>query len=144
MRDVYVRHHEDVIADNGAHPTCFGAAMNRGELADGVVVANLESCGLAVKFQIGGCGADYREWKDSIALADRGEGFDDDARTDYGAGADFHLRPDYRAMLLAVELEAGLTEAGAHVIGVASTTLADVRSTFCSRRESSSRSASPT
>src|SRR5579864_4412493 len=71
--------------------------MNRSELADGVVVADLEGCGLAVKFQIGSCGAYYRERKDSIALADRGEGFDDDARTDHGAGADFHLRPDYRA-----------------------------------------------
>jgi hypothetical protein len=50
-----------------------------------------------VKFQIGGCGADYREWKDSIALANRGERFDHDAWADYGAGADFDLRPDHRA-----------------------------------------------
>src|SRR6266852_6126251 len=97
MRDVYVRHHEDVIADNGAHPTCFGAAMNRGELADGVVVANLERCGLAVKFQIRGRGADDCEWKDSIALADRGETFNHNARTDYRACADFYFRPNHRA-----------------------------------------------
>src|SRR5258708_15859517 len=71
--------------------------MNRGELADRVVVANLEGCGLAVKFQIRGCGADHREREDSIALADDGEAFDDDARADDGAGANFYVRADHRA-----------------------------------------------
>src|ERR1700674_4816722 len=97
MRDVHIRHYENVIADNGAHPAYFGAAMNRSELANRVVVANLEGCGLAVKFQIRSCGADDREWKDSIALADLGQAFDHDRWTDYGAGADFYFRPDHRA-----------------------------------------------
>ena len=97
VRDVHVWHHENVIADDGMHPADFSAAMNRGELANGVVVANLQRCGLAVKFQIRSCGADDRERKDSIALADRGETFDHYAGADYGAGADFDFRPDHRA-----------------------------------------------
>src|SRR6202041_1458949 len=50
VSDVSVRHYQHMVADQRAHPANLGAAMNRGELADRIVVANLESCRLAVKF----------------------------------------------------------------------------------------------
>src|SRR5271156_673233 len=47
--DMNIGHDQHVIADQRAHPANFGAAMNRRELANGVVVANLERRRLAMK-----------------------------------------------------------------------------------------------
>ena len=97
VRDVGVGHHQHVIADDRAHPANLGAAMNRRELADGVVVANFESRRLAVKFQIRRRATNCGEREDSIALTDSRERFDDDVRAHHAAGPNLHARPDHRA-----------------------------------------------
>src|SRR5208283_1914511 len=90
VRDVHVGHHQHVVADQRTHAADFGAAMNRSELANGVVVADLERCGLTVKFQIRSRAADRGERKNSIPLTDGGERLDDDARADHRTRADFY------------------------------------------------------
>ena len=97
VRDVDVGHHQHLVADERAHPADFGAAMNRGELANSVVVADLERGGLAVKLQIGRRAADRGEREDSIAPADSGETFDHDAGTDHRVRPNLHVRPDHCA-----------------------------------------------
>jgi len=86
------------VSTRGQAPAAgFSAAMNRGELADGVVVANLERRGLTVKFQIRRRASDRGERKNSIALTDGSERLDDDARADHRTRADLHLGSNHRA-----------------------------------------------
>ena len=50
VRDVYIVHHQHVVADAREHPAALGAAVDGGELADAVVVADFQARGLVVIF----------------------------------------------------------------------------------------------
>src|SRR6202022_2844667 len=46
VRDMHIVHRENMIADARHHPAAFSAAMNGAELANQVIVANLDDRGL--------------------------------------------------------------------------------------------------
>ena len=97
VSDVDVVHHQHVVADTGEHPAALGAAMDGGELADAVVVADFQARGLAVILEVLRGGADRGELKDPVARADRGVAFDYRVGTDPGRGANPDLRADDRS-----------------------------------------------
>src|SRR5438874_11793182 len=70
VRDVNVIHQQHRVADLRQHPAAFGAAMNRDELADLVVVADLDARRLAPILKILGSRADSGELKNPVTLAD--------------------------------------------------------------------------
>ena len=59
--DVHIVHHQHVVADAREHPAALGTAMDGGELADAVVVADFQARGLAVILEILRRGADRSE-----------------------------------------------------------------------------------
>ena len=97
VRDVDVVHHQHVVADARHHPAALGAAMNGGELANPIIVADLQARRLAVILEILRRGADRGELEDLVARADRGVALYHRIGTDFGVGADPHFGTDDRA-----------------------------------------------
>jgi hypothetical protein len=95
MRDVRVSHNQRVVADT-RQPTPFrGPAANGDGFADHVVVANLETGGLARVTQILGRHAHGRKRKKAVARADRGRPFDGYVGEQLTIFSDFDLGPDH-------------------------------------------------
>ena len=94
VRDVDIVHREDVAADARHHSAAFGAAMNGAELANQIVVADLDHRGLALELQVLRLGADRRELIDVVARANRGVAFDHGVGTDHGIRADANVGAD--------------------------------------------------
>ena len=97
VRDVHVVHHQHVVADAREHPAALGAAVDGGELADAVVVADFQARGLVAILEILRRGADRGELENPVARADRCVALDDRVGTDPGGGADTHFGTDDRA-----------------------------------------------
>jgi hypothetical protein len=115
VRDVHVVHHQHVVADARDHRAALGAAMDGGELADAVVVADFKARGLAVVLEILRCGADRGELKDLVARADRGAALDDRVGADPRGGADADLGADDRSRAdfdAGIELGAPIDDSG--------------------------------
>lgn len=94
VRDVDVVHHQHVAADACQHPAAFGAAMDGGELADAVVIADFQARGLVAVLEVLRRGADRGELKDLVARPDRGVAFDDRIGADPRCGADADFGAD--------------------------------------------------
>src|SRR5208282_4109067 len=90
VRDVRVGHYQRVTADFCDHSAAFGAAVDRRELANHVVVADFDDRRFALEFQVLRFRADGGELPDAIALANRGVALDHRARTDHAARPDLH------------------------------------------------------
>src|SRR5579859_3776980 len=97
MGDVDVVHHQHAVADAGDHPAAFGAAMDGGELADLVVVADFQPRGFTVVLEVLRSGAERGELKDPVARADRGGSFDNRVGTNLRLRPNPDLRADYRS-----------------------------------------------
>ena len=97
VRDVRVSHYQRVTADFCQHSAAFGAAVDRCELANHVVVADFDDRRFALEFQILRFRADRGELPDAIALADGGVALDHRARADRRARANLNARSDHRA-----------------------------------------------
>src|SRR5579862_6343285 len=96
VRDVRVRHHQRVTANLGDHPAAFGAAVDGGELANHIIVANFDDRRFALEFQVLRLRAYRGELPDAIAFANRGVTLDHRARTDHRARSNFNVRSDHR------------------------------------------------
>ena len=94
MRDMGVVHQQNMVANARNHASTCRAPMNSGELADAIVITNLQTRGLTLVLQILGVGTNRGKLEDPIASADRGIAFDHSVRTDHGLGTDLNVGPN--------------------------------------------------
>ena len=96
MSHMRIDHEKVLVADTCYHPTAAGPGVERGELANDVVVADGEDTVLALVLLILRDGADAGELKNAVLTADGGATFDDRVRSNLGVLADPHLRTNHR------------------------------------------------
>ena len=95
--DVAIAHDQAVIADRGDGAAAHRAAMQRGVLADDVVVADDKPRRFAFDRKILRRAAETDERKDSVVRAKFGVALDEDVCDQLGAFADLHIRADHTA-----------------------------------------------
>ena len=88
MSDVGLHHQQVSLSYPGDHAASGGAGIERGELANGVAVADDQLAVFTFVLQILRTGADGAELIDDVVAADGGVSFDHDVRFDPGSLAD--------------------------------------------------------
>src|SRR2546425_2108428 len=96
MSHVRIDHEKVLVADTCHHPAAAGPRVERGELANDVVVADGEDTVLALVLLVLRDGADTGELKNAVLTADRGATLDDRVRSNPGVLAASHLRTNHR------------------------------------------------
>src|SRR3981189_2869347 len=95
MRDVGVRHDQDVAAHAG-EPTAFhGATADGDEFANLVVIANFQTCRFAGVGQILRRHSDRTKWKETVVVANFRRSFDGHLRKQGAPFSQFHLWTDH-------------------------------------------------
>src|SRR6516225_243926 len=95
--DMTVIHQQHMVANARYHAAAGGAAMNRGELTDAVVIADFQPRSFTVIFQILGLSADRGKLEDPIAGTNCGLSINHRVGTNHRLRSDPHAGADDRA-----------------------------------------------